>query len=195
VVALASAPQPVPATTNPAVADPTTATAGQAISTSAAADAPRQAKADLTAHLPTNLLDLDEVEPTGEQAAPAENNAGSAWNPGLEAADLIAEASNSAGESSATEHAEAAAQDVAEVTEPPAAAVTDAPQDPAPQPNLARRGRPRKVRPEAQAEPAAATTAEGPAPAPAAEDTTEQQPAAAVLTTDGDDPFGLDPLL
>ena len=183
-----SAPQPVPATTNPDVAGPTTATAGQAISNAAAADASRQADADLTAHLPTNLLGLDEEEPTGEQAAPAGNDAVSAWNPEPSPGDQPADAAESVAESSTTEHVEAAAPaeaeapaaDVASPAEPPAAAVTDVPQDPAPQPAPARRGRPRKVRPEAQAEPAAATTAQDPAPA---------------STNEGDDPFDLDPLL
>jgi hypothetical protein len=192
-----SAPQPDPATTNPAVAEPTTPTAGQAISTTAAADSPRQADSDLTAHLPTNLLGLDEVEPTGEQVAPAENDAGSAWNPEPSAAALPADAAESAGEASTTEPVEAAAPaeveapaaDVASSAEPPAAAVTDAPQDPAPQPAPVRRGRPRKVRPEAQAETAAVTIAQEPAPVPAA-----QGPAPA-SANEGDAPFGLDPLL
>jgi hypothetical protein len=183
-----SAPQPVLATTNPAVADPTTATAGQSISTTDDSDSPRQDEADLTAHLPTNLLGLDEEEPTGEQASPAGNDAVSAWNPGPSPADQPADAAESAAESSTTEPVEAAtpveveapATDVASVTEPHAAAVTDVSQDPAPQPAPARRGRPRKVRPEAQAEPAAATADQESAPASANE---------------GDDPFGLDPLL
>jgi hypothetical protein len=195
-----SAPQPVPATTNPVVADPTPATAGQAISTTADPETSRQPDADLTAHLPTNLLDLDEEEPTGEQASPAGNDAFSAWNPGLDAVDLPADAAESAAESSATEPVEAAtsveveapAADVASLAEPAAPAVTDVPQDPAPQPAPARRGRPRKVRPESQAEPSATTTGQAQS---AAEATAEHQPAAAVLATDGDDPFGLDPLL
>ncbi len=170
---LPSAPQPVSATTIPAVADP---------------DSSRQPDADLTAHLPTNLLDLDQVEPTGEQAATAGNDAVSAWNPEPSPEDQPADAAESAAESSTTEPVEAAATaeveapapDVAAMTESPAAAVTDVPQDPAPQPAPARRGRPRKVRPEAQAEPAAATADQESAPASANE---------------GDDPFGLDPLL
>jgi hypothetical protein len=192
-----SAPQPVSATTNPTVADPTTANAGQAISTTAAADSPRQDEADLTAHLPTNLLDLDEEEPAGEEAAPPGNDAVFAWNPEPSPAGQPADAAELEAESSATEPVEAAvpaeveapAADVASLAEPAAPAVTDLPQDPAPQPAPARRGRPRKVRPEAQAEPAAATAAEGPAPTPAA-----QGPAPA-STNEGDDPFGLDPLL
>jgi nicotinate-nucleotide--dimethylbenzimidazole phosphoribosyltransferase len=192
-----SAPQPVPATTDPAVAEPTASVAGQAISTTSAADSPRQADADLTAHLPTNLLGLDEVEPTREQAAPAGNDAVSAWNPEPEAAGPPVDAGEPGGETTAQEPGEAAAPaeveapaaDVASVTEPPAAAVTDAPEDPAPQPAPARRGRPRKVRPEAQAEPAAATAAEGPAPTPAAHGP------APTSANEGDDPFGLDPLL
>jgi hypothetical protein len=183
-----SAPQPVPATTNSAVAD---------------TDSSRQPDADLTAHLPTNLLGLDEVEPTGEQASLAGNDAVSAWNPGPEAVGQPADAAETTAESSTTEPVEAAAPgeveapaaDVASPAEPPAAAVTDVPQDPAPQPAPARRGRPRKVRPEAQAEPAAATTAQELAPTPTTQGTTEQQPTPAVLSTDGDDPFGLDPLL
>ena len=192
-----SAPQPVPATTNPAVAEPTASVAGQTISTTTATDSPRQPDADLTAHLPTNLLGLDEVEPTREQAAPAGNDAGSAWNPEPSPEDQPADAAASEAESSTTEPVEAAAQaeveapapDVASLAEPGAPAVTDLPEDPAPQPAPARRGRPRKVRPESQAEPAAATAAEGPAPAPAA-----QGPAPA-SANEGDDPFGLDPLL
>lgn len=198
-----SASQPVPATTNPAPAEPTALVVGQTTSTTPAADTSRQDEADLTAHLPTNLLGLDEMEPTGEQAAPAGNDAVSAWNPGPSPAGQPADAAESAAESSAAEPVEAAAPveveapaaDVAAPVKPPALAVTDVPQEEPPLPTPARRGRPRKVRPEAQVEPAATPTAEGPAPAPAAEGTTEQQPAAAVLATDGDDPFGLDPLL
>lgn len=183
-----SAPQPVPATTTPAVADPTPATAGRSISTTDDSDSSRQAEADLTAHLPTNLLGLDEVEPTGEQAAPAGNDAVSAWNPEPEAAGPPVDAGEPVGETRAQEPVEAAASaeveapaaDVASLAEPAAPAVTDLPENPAPQPASARRGRPRKVRPEAQAEPAAATAAQEPAPA---------------STNEGDDPFGLDPLL
>jgi hypothetical protein len=198
-----SAPQPVPATTNPGVAEPTASVAGQTISTTADPDSSRQPDADLTAHLPTNLLDLDEEEPAGEQAAPAGNDAVSAWNPEPSPAGRPADAAESAADSSAADPVEAAAPveveapaaDVASLVEPPTPAVTDAPQDTVPQPAPARRGRPRKVRPEAQPEPAAAPAAQGPSPAPAGEGTTDQQPAAAVLATDGDDPFGLDPLL
>jgi hypothetical protein len=175
-----SAPQPVPATTNPAVAEPTTPSAGQAISTTTAADSPRQADADLTAHLPTNLLDLDPVETTGEQTSPARNDAVSAWNPGPSPTGQPADPAALEAEFSATEPVEAPAADVASLAEPPAPAVTDVSQDPARQPAPARRGRPRKVRPEAQAEPAAATADQESAPA---------------STNEGDDPFGLDPLL
>jgi hypothetical protein len=112
----ASAPQPVPATSNTGSGDSTTPPAAQKISMPAATDSPRQPEADLTAHLPTNLLGLD-PEPDGGHATPAENDAVSASNPEPDAA--AAEVNPPADETAA---------------EPPAR----------------RRGRPRKVRPEAQ---------------------------------------------
>lgn len=157
--AVASAPQPVPATTTSDRRETATPVAVQSISPPAAADSPRQPEVDLTAHLPTNLLGLDQ-EPNGEQATPAENDAVSASNPEPDAA-------------------------AAEVN-PPA-------DETAAEPAARRRGRPRKVRPETQ--PEATPEATDQEQAPAADVTEAQQTSTALLSTDGDDPFGLDPLL
>jgi hypothetical protein len=177
---VASAPQPVPATTTSDSREVATPAAAQVISPSAAADSPRQPEADLTAHLPTNLLDLDQ-EPDGEQATPAENDAVSASIPEPEAAD------RPDGADAETELAPAPEADaVAAEVHPPA-------DETAAEPAARRRGRPRKVRPETQPEPAGeATDQEQP---PASDLTNEQQTSTALLSTDGDDPFGLDPLL
>ena len=81
----ASAPHPVPATTTSDRREIATPDAAQSISPPAAADSSRQPEADLTAHLPTNLLGLDQ-EPAGEQAPSAESDAVSASNPEPDAA-------------------------------------------------------------------------------------------------------------
>ncbi len=155
----ASAPQPVPATTTSDSREAAPHAAAQVISPPPAADSPRQPEADLTAHLPTNLLGLDQ-EPDAQEATPTENDVVSASNPEPEAA-------------------------AAEVHPPADETATELP--------ARRRGRPRKARPEAQPESAGdSTDQEQP---PAAYVTEAQQPTAAVLSTDGDDPFGLDPLL
>ena len=177
----ASAPQPVPATTTSDSREAATPAVVQRISPPAAAESPRQPEADLTAHLPTNLLALDQ-EPTGEQATPAENDAVSASNPELEAADQPAEGAGVETELAPEPEADAVAAEV----NPPA-------DETAAEPAARRRGRPRKVRPETQPEPAGeATDQEQP---PAADLTNEQQTSNALLSTEGDDPFGLDPLL
>ena len=155
----ASAPQPVPATTTSDRREPATPPAAQTISPPSAADSPRQPEADLTAHLPTNLLGLDQ-EPDGEQAPSAENDAVSASNPEPDAA-------------------------AAEVNSPADESVAE--------PAARRRGRPRKARPEAQ--PEALTEAADQEQPPAADVAEAQQTSNALLTTEGDDPFGLDPLL
>ncbi len=180
---LASAPQPVSATSNTGSEVSTTPSAAQTISPPAAADSPRQPEADLTAHLPTNLLGLDE-EPAERRATPAENDAVSAWNPGAEAdrpsaADIAAAALS--GELAAPDRPEAAPEPApdAPVT---SAGVSSPADESAAEPAARRRGRPRKVRSEIQPE---ATT----------EETVQEQAPAAPISTDGDDPFGLDPLL
>jgi hypothetical protein len=145
---LTSAPQPVPATTTSDRRETSTPAAAQSISPPAAADSPRQPEVDLTAHLPTNLLGLDQ-EPAGEQAPSAENDAVSASNPEPDAA-------------------------AAEVNSPA--------DETAVEPVARRRGRPRKARPEAQ-------------PESAGDSNDQEQTSTALLTTEGDDPFGLDPLL
>ena len=156
---VASAPQPVPATTTSDSREDATPAVVQRISPPAAAESPRQPEADLTAHLPTNLLGLDQ-EPAGEQALSAENDAVSASDPEPDAA-------------------------AAEVNSPADESVAE--------PAARRRGRPRKVRSETQPEPAGeATDQEQP---PAADTTESQQTPTALLSTEGDDPFGLDPLL
>lgn len=178
---LASAPQPVSATSNTGSGDSTTPVAAQTISPPAAADLPRQPEADLTAHLPTNLLGLDQ-EPDGEPAPSAESDAVSASNPELAAADRPADGADAETELAPAPEVDAAAVEV----NPPA-------DETAAEPAARRRGRPRKVRPEAQPEPAGeATDQEQP---PAADLTNEQQTSNALLSTEGDDPFGLDPLL
>jgi hypothetical protein len=167
----ASAPQQVPATTTGDSREAATPFAAQTISPPSAADSSRQPEADLTPHLPTNLLGLDQ-EPDGEQAPSAENNAVSASNPEPEAADQPAEGSGSEMELAPAPEADAVAAEV----NPPA-------DETATEPAARRRGRPRKVRPEPQ-----------PEPEPASDSHDRGQPPA-LLTTDGDDPFGLDPLL
>jgi len=176
----ASAPQPVPATTTGDSREDATPAVVQRISPPAAAESPRQPEADLTAHLPTNLLGLDQ-EPDGQQTTPVENDAVSASNPEPEAADRP-DGADAETELAPAPEADAAAAEV----NPPA-------DETAAEPAARRRGRPRKARPEAQPESAGdSTDQEQP---PAADTTESQQTSTALLTTEGDDPFGLDPLL
>jgi hypothetical protein len=190
------------------------------------ASAPEGDAEPLDAHLPTNLLDLDlelEVQPaasiiaTATAAAPAEvcsqndserNDAGSALFAGSDHAagapagieDLVADAA------SLDDPAELALEEVtaAQSSEPTAAATdpsSEAPQTPVPQPTPARRGRPRKGRPEsqpeAQLEPEAQPEADAPEQVPpsATENSGDQQNPPSLLFSAGDDPFGIDPLL
>ncbi|MEI7666562.1 MAG: hypothetical protein WCI65_11000 [Synechococcaceae cyanobacterium ELA263] len=195
-VSAASAPDTALATTTSGSRDASTPSAGQAIATIADPDSPRQPEADLTAHLPTNLLGLDQ-EPAGEQATPAENDAVSAWNPAPEAVDQPVDSVGSvdslsrelpAAPAGAAKDPELAAEadgphsDATEPVEP----VTELAVEPTPPPASARRGRPRKVRQDVQPENQAEPAAEGAA---------QEQPAATLLSTAGDDPFGIDPLL
>lgn len=168
--AVASASQPVSATTTGDSREDATPAVVQTISPPAAAESPRQPEADLTAHLPTNLLGLDQ-EPDGQQVTLAENDAVSASNPEPETADRPADGGDVVTELAPATEADAAAAEV----NPPA-------DETAAEPAARRRGRPRKVRPEAQPEATSETNDQ------------EQAPAAAI-STDGDDPFGLDPLL
>ncbi|MFZ9753934.1 MAG: hypothetical protein ACO3B3_10340 [Cyanobium sp.] len=153
----------------------------------------------IDAHLPTNLLDLDlePVAPAPEPTSATTPAAPPAEAPQQKGIDLDdAEPASFAAPGQAEVDAEGTAAAASEEPAPPEA--TEPPQEePTPPPAPARRGRPRKVRPETQAEP----TAE-----PVAEPTSEQQPSASadvtepqeqalVLTSEGDDPFGLDPLL
>ena len=176
----ASAPQPLPATSNTGSGESTTPPAAQKISMPAATDSPRQPEADLTAHLPTNLLGLEQ-EPDGDQAIPAENDAVSASNPEPEAAD------RPDGADAETELAPAPEADAAAAQANPPA------DESAVEPAARRRGRPRKVRAEAQPEPAGESTDQEKPPAADVNDA--QQLPTALLTSEGDDPFGLDPLL
>jgi hypothetical protein len=153
----------------------------------------------IDAHLPTNLLDLD-LEP--EDHPPAQMPATTPAAPPAEAAlqEVIEPNNAELASFAAPGQAEVTAEDpVPAASEEPAApeATEPAQDEPTPPAAPARRGRPRKVRPETQAEP----TAE-----PVAEPASEQQPSASadvsesrdqalVLTSEGDDPFGLDPLL
>jgi hypothetical protein len=181
---VASAPQPVPATTTGDSREAATPVAAQTISPPSAADSSRQPEADLTAHLPTNLLGLDQ-EPAGEQATPVENDAVSASNPDVAAADHPADGADAETEMAPAPGADAV---VAEVN-PPADKT-------AAEPAARRRGRPRKVRPEAQPEALTeATDQEQPPAADVADVAEAQQTSTALLSTEGDDPFGLDPLL
>lgn len=177
----ASAPQLVPATITSDSREVATPVAAQVISPPAAADSPRQPEADLTPHLPTNLLGLD-PEPDGEQATLDENDAVSASNPEPEAANQPAEGSGREMELAPAAEADAAAAEV----HPPA-------DETAAEPSARRRGRPRKARPEAQPESASESTDQD--QPPAANTTEAQQTPTALLSTEGDDPFGLDPLL
>ena len=207
-VSAASAPHSALATTTSGSRDASTPSAGQAIATIADPESPRQSEADLTAHLPTNLLDLDQ-EPAGEQATPAENDAVSAWNPGPEAVDQPADSAGSvdslsrelpAAPAGAAKDPELAAEaddphsDATEPVEP----VTELAVEPTPPPASARRGRPRKVRQDVQPENLVEPAAEGAAqeqPAAAKDASDQQGSATTLLSTAGDDPFGIDPLL
>ena len=207
-VSAASAPHSAMATTTSGSRDASTPSAGQAIATIADPDSPRKTETDLTAHLPTNLLGLDPA-PAGEQATPAENDAVSAWNPGPEAVDQPADSAGSvdslsrelpAAPAGAAKDPELAAEadgphsDATDPVEP----VTELAVEPTPPPASARRGRPRKARQEAQSEnqsePAAEVAALG-QPATAQDTGDQQGSAATLLSTAGDDPFGIDPLL
>ncbi len=133
------------------------------------------------ANLPRNLLGLDQ-EPDGEQATPVEKDAVSASNPEPEAADQPADGPDVVTELAPAPEADA---DAAEGNPPSDESGSE--------PAARRRGRPRKARPETQPEPAGeATDQEQP---PAADVAEAQQSSTALLSTDGDDPFGLDPLL
>lgn len=151
----------------------------------------------IDAHLPTNLLGLD-AEPAVTQGPAAENDAVSALfceskpTPDLELAGEAALASAQT-ESAAAPLPEQpltsnpVVESGVDSSNPPAVEpAADLLADPSPEPTTApapaRRGRPRKVRPEPEQE-------------PAAEVTPQEQAPAAVITTEGDDPFGLDPLL
>jgi hypothetical protein len=153
----------------------------------------------IDAHLPTNLLDLD-LEPvapapeptsaTTPEANPAEAPQQEVIEPNdAETASLTAPGQ---AELDAEEPTPAASEEraVPEATELPQ-------EEPTPPPTPARRSRPRKVRPETQAEPTAepvAVPASDQQPSASA-DASEPQGQALVLTSEGDDPFGLDPLL
>ena len=168
--------------------------------TSQPASAPERDADPIDAHLPTNLLDLD-FEPAPPEAAPQNdserNDAGSASFAGADHSagapagieDLVADAT------SLDASAESAVEEVtaAESAEPTAAAATDpspeAPQAPAPLQAPARRGRPRKARPEAQPE-----AQPEPGTEPEAQATEQEQAPTSLLFSAGDDPFG-DPLL
>jgi hypothetical protein len=188
--------------------DASTPSAGQPIATIADPDSPRKIKTDLTTHLPTNLLDLDQ-EPAGEQATPAENDAVSAWNPGPEAVGQPADSTGSVDSlsrelSSAPAGAAADPELAAKADGPhfdatePVEPVTELAVEPISPQTPARRGRPRKVRQDLQPENQAEPTAEGAAqeqPATAQDTGDQQGSAASLLSTAGDDPFGIDPLL
>lgn len=143
----------------------------------------------IDAHLPTNLLGLD-AEPAVTQGPAAENDAGSAsiGEPEPIAAPASADFDAAVAEAAQSDPAnDPVAEPSGDSSEAPAAdPVADLLADPSPEPTTApapaRRGRPRKVRPEPEQE-------------PAAEVTPQEQAPAAVITTEGDDPFGLDPLL
>lgn len=141
------------------------------------ADSDEPVSEPIDAHLPTNLLDLDldlDLEPVDPHPAPMAAGTASA-----EAAEADLQETSARNDAEPASFADAGQAEV-DAEEPAAPAATELPQEPTPPPAPARRGRPRKGRPEAQAEPAAQTTAK------------EQAP---LLTSEGDDPFGLDPLL
>jgi hypothetical protein len=178
----ASSPSPVPATaTQPG-------------------PAPEREVEPIEAHLPTNLLDL-EAEPAAAQGAAAENDAVSASIGGPEPIAAPAPADVAAAVVEAAQPNPAnnpGAEPIGDGSEAPAAdpvadLLAESSPEPTPPPAPARRGRPRKVRPEPEQQPAAEVTADD--HPPAAQDSEGQQAPAAVLTTEGDDPFGLDPLL
>jgi hypothetical protein len=189
-----SAPQPVSATNNSTGGAATTPSAAQTISPPAAADSPRQPEADLTAHLPTNLLGLDE-EPAERQATPAENDAVSAWNPGAET-DRPSAADSAV--AALSDELAAPARPVADPEPAPdadgaPAGVNPPADESAAEPAARRRGRPRKARPEPEQQPAAEVMAQK--QPPAVQDSEGPLAPDVAITTEGDDPFGLDPLL
>ena len=143
----------------------------------------------IDAHLPTYLLGPD-AEPAGTQGPAAENDAVSASIVAPEpiAAPSPADVAAAVSETVQPDHANnPVAQPSDDSSEPPAAdPVADLLAEPTTEPTAppapVRRGRPRKVRPEPEQQ-------------TAAEVTSEEQAPAAVNTSEGDDPFGLDPLL
>ena len=178
----ATSPSPVPATA------------------SQSGSAPEREAEPIEAHLPTNLLDLD-AEPGAAQGTAAQNDAVSASHG---ATELIAAPAPTDGAASLAEAAQpdTANNPVAEhsgdsieatAVDPVADLLAEPAPEPTPPPAPARRGRPRKVRPEQEQQPATEVTAEE--QTSTAQDSDEPQAPAAVLTTEGDDPFGLDPLL
>jgi hypothetical protein len=162
--------------------------------------APEREVEPIEAHLPTNLLDLD-AEPAEAQGAATENDAVSASIGVPEPiaapapADVAAAVAEAAQPDPANNPVPEPSGDSSEVpaADPVADLLAASAPEPTPPPSPARRGRPRKVRPEPEQQPAAEVTAEEQPPATQVSD--ELQAPAAVLTTEGDDPFGLDPLL
>lgn len=174
-----------------------TETAAAASAQPAESDEPVSEPID--AHLPTNLLDLDlePVAPAPEPTSattPAAQQAEVPQQEGIEPNDAepASFAAPGQAEVAAEDPAPAASENTAapEATEP-------AQDEPTPPAAPARRGRPRKVRPETQAEPTAEPIAQAASEQQpsASADVTEPQKQALVLTSEGDDPFGLDPLL
>ena len=153
----------------------------------------------IDAHLPTNLLDLD-LEPVAPAPEPTSTTTPAA--PQAEAPQQEVIEPNDAETASLTAPGQAevdAEGTAAAASEEPAAPVATEPAQEEPTPPAAptRRGRPRKARPETLAESSAEPVAE---PASdqqpsASADVSEPQDQALVLTSEGDDPFGLDPLL
>lgn len=127
----------------------------------------------IEAHLPDNLLEL-EAEPAAANTPAAGSDAVSASF--AEPPQPDPELTNTPGVELSDDSSEAPAVD------PLADLLAESSLEPPAPPATARRGRPRKVRPEPEQQ-------------PAAEATSQQQAPAAVNTTEGDDPFGIDPLL
>jgi hypothetical protein len=190
---LQGAPAPAVAMARAAVTDTAVAASAQP----AGSDEP--VSEPINAHLPTNLLDLN-LEP--EAPALEHLTATTPAAPQAEAPQQKGIDPNNAEPASFAAHgqAEVAAEASAPVAskEPAAPEATElAPDELTPPPAPARRGRPRKVRPETQAEPTAEPIAEAASEQQpsASADVSEPQDQALVLTSEGDDPFGLDPLL
>jgi hypothetical protein len=176
------------ATPTPAVAATTAAgteTPAAVPQPSANAEADEPAGEPIDAHLPTNLLDLDldlELEPESQTPAPMAASTASAEASEPDLQEISARNDVEPASFADAGQAEVDAQEPAAAAseEPAAPASEEPPQEPTPPPAPARRGRPRKGRPEAQAEPATQTIAKAQAP---------------LLSSEGDDPFGMDPLL